>query len=73
MGNVVVWKPAHTQLYSAKVIMDVFKEAGLPDGVINMISVDGPVGGKVMSMHPDLFGVHFTGSTGVFKKYGSHR
>lgn len=68
MGNVVVWKPAHTQLYSAKVIMDIFKEAGLPDGVINMISVDGPVGGKVMSMHPDFVGVHFTGSTGVFKK-----
>lgn len=68
MGNVVVWKPAHTQMYSAKVIMDVLHEAGLPDGVINMISVDGPVGGKVMSTHPDFVGVHFTGSTEVFKR-----
>lgn len=68
MGNVVVWKPAHTQLYSARVIMEIFKEAGLPDGVINMISVPGPTGGKVMSTHPDFVGVHFTGSTGVFKK-----
>lgn len=68
MGNVVVWKPAETQIYSAAVIMEVFKEAGLPDGVINMITVDGPVGGKVMSRHPDFVGVHFTGSTEVFKK-----
>jgi 1-pyrroline-5-carboxylate dehydrogenase len=68
MGNVVVWKPAETQVYSAAVIMDVFKEAGLPDGVINMITVDGPVGGKVMARHPDFVGVHFTGSTEVFKK-----
>jgi 1-pyrroline-5-carboxylate dehydrogenase len=68
MGNVVVWKPSETQVYSAKVIMDVFKEAGLPDGVINMVLVDGPVGGKVMSTHPDFVGVHFTGSTEVFKK-----
>ncbi len=68
MGNVVVWKPAQTQLYSAIVIMEVLKLAGLPDGVINMISVPGPVGGKVMAMHPDFVGVHFTGSTEVFKK-----
>jgi 1-pyrroline-5-carboxylate dehydrogenase len=68
MGNVVVWKPSETQIYSAAVIMDVFKEAGLPDGVINMVLVDGPVGGKVMSTHPDFVGVHFTGSTEVFKK-----
>lgn len=68
MGNVVVWKPAQTQLYSAKVIMEIFKAAGLPDGVINMISVPGPVGGKVMSRHQDFVGVHFTGSTEVFKK-----
>ncbi len=68
MGNVVVWKPSETQIYSAAVIMDVFKEAGLPDGVINMVIVDGPVGGKVMSTHPDFVGVHFTGSTEVFKK-----
>ena len=68
MGNVVVWKPSETQAYSAKVIMDVFKEAGVPDGVINMVIVPGPVGGKVMSMHPDFVGVHFTGSTEVFKR-----
>ncbi len=68
MGNVVVWKPAETQMYSAAVIMEIFKEAGLPDGVINMICVPGPVGGKIMSKHPDFVGVHFTGSTEVFKK-----
>ncbi|MBN2174003.1 MAG: L-glutamate gamma-semialdehyde dehydrogenase [Bacteroidales bacterium] len=68
MGNVVVWKPAENQVYSAQVLMEIFMEAGLPDGVINMIMVPGPVGGKIMSMHPDFVGVHFTGSTEVFKK-----
>jgi 1-pyrroline-5-carboxylate dehydrogenase len=68
MGNVVVWKPAETQIYSANVLMEIFREAGLPDGVINMIFVPGQIGGKVMSMHPDFVGVHFTGSTEVFKK-----
>jgi len=68
MGNVVVWKPAESQIYSAAVIMEIFKEAGLPDGVINLVFVNGPVGGKVMSTHPDFVGVHFTGSTEVFKK-----
>ncbi len=68
MGNVVVWKPSNTQVYSAAVIMEILREAGLPDGVINMIVVPGPVGGKVMSEHPDFVGVHFTGSTEVFKK-----
>ena len=68
MGNVVVWKPSETQIYSAAVIMDIFKEAGLPDGVINMVFVDGPAGGKVMATHPDFVGVHFTGSTEVFKR-----
>ena len=68
MGNVVVWKPAAAQIYSAAVIMEVLKEAGLPDGVINMVNVSGPVGGKVMAEHPDFVGVHFTGSTQVFKK-----
>ncbi|MBE0639168.1 MAG: L-glutamate gamma-semialdehyde dehydrogenase [Bacteroidales bacterium] len=68
MGNVVVWKPAATQIYSAAVLMEIFREAGLPDGVINMVNVNGPVGGKVMSEHPDFVGVHFTGSTEVFKK-----
>jgi len=68
MGNVVVWKPAATQIYSAAVIMEIFREAGLPDGVINMVNVNGPVGGKVMAEHPDFVGVHFTGSTEVFKR-----
>ncbi len=68
MGNVVVWKPAETQIYSANIIMDIFREAGLPDGVINMVFVDGPTGGRVMSKHPDFVGVHFTGSNAVFNK-----
>lgn len=67
MGNTVVWKPAYTQVYSAKVLMEVFKEAGLPDGVINLIYVDGPVAGEVVFNHPDFAGLHFTGSTGVFQ------
>ena len=65
-GNVVIWKPAYTQIYSANIIMQVFKEAGLPDGVINLIYVDGPILGKVCFSHPDFAGVHFTGSTNVF-------
>lgn len=68
MGNVVVWKPANTQVYSAKIIMDIFREAGLPDGVINLIFVPGPVGGKVMAEHKDFVGVHFTGSNAVFNR-----
>jgi len=67
MGNVVVWKPAETQVYSAQIIMELFKEAGLPDGVINMVTVDGPVAGDVVFNHKDFAGLHFTGSTGVFK------
>lgn len=67
MGNVVIWKPAETQVYSANVIMEVFREAGLPDGVINLITVDGSVAGDVIFKHPDFSGLHFTGSTGVFK------
>jgi len=67
MGNVVVWKPADTQVYSVQVIMDLFKAAGLPDGVINMVTVDGPVAGDIIFKHPDFSGLHFTGSTGVFK------
>ena len=67
MGNVVVWKPADTQVYSAKVIMELFQAAGLPDGVINMITVDGPVAGEVIFKHKDFAGLHFTGSTGVFR------
>jgi len=65
-GNVVVWKPANTQIYAAQMIMRILKEAGLPDGVINLIYVDGPTIGKVCFAHPDFGGVHFTGSTGVF-------
>jgi 1-pyrroline-5-carboxylate dehydrogenase len=68
MGNTVVWKPAYTQVYSAKVLMEVFKAAGLPDGVINLIYVDGPVAGEVVFNHPDFAGLHFTGSTGVFQQ-----
>jgi 1-pyrroline-5-carboxylate dehydrogenase len=67
MGNVVIWKPAFTQVYAANVIMKVFKEAGLPDGVINMVLVDGPVAGDIIFKHPDFSGVHFTGSTKVFQ------
>ena len=67
MGNVVVWKPAFTQIYSANVIMALFKEAGLPDGVINLIYTDGPETGEIVFNHPDFAGLHFTGSTGVFR------
>ena len=67
MGNVVVWKPSDTQVYSAEVIMQIFQEAGLPDGVINMVTCDGPVAGDVVFKHPDFAGLHFTGSTGVFR------
>ncbi|MFT4738673.1 MAG: 1-pyrroline-5-carboxylate dehydrogenase [Cyclobacteriaceae bacterium] len=67
MGNTVIWKPAYTQIYSAQVIMELFKEAGLPDGVINMIYVDGPEVGEVVFNHKDFAALHFTGSTSVFK------
>ena len=65
-GNVVVWKCAHTQIYSAQMFMRILKEAGLPDGVINLIYVDGPTLGDICFSHPDFAGIHFTGSTGVF-------
>ncbi|WCL80953.1 L-glutamate gamma-semialdehyde dehydrogenase [Saprospira sp. CCB-QB6] len=67
MGNVVVWKPSDTQIYSAKVIMDLFMEAGLPAGVVNMVFADGPVAGEVCFKHPELSGLHFTGSTKTFQ------
>lgn len=67
MGNTIVWKPAYTQIYSANVLMEVFKEAGVPDGVINLIYVDGPTAGDIIFKHPDFAGIHFTGSTGVFQ------
>ncbi len=65
-GNVVIWKCANTQIYSAQMFMRILKEAGLPDGVINLIYVDGPTIGRVCFNHKDFAGVHFTGSTGVF-------
>jgi 1-pyrroline-5-carboxylate dehydrogenase len=67
-GNVVIWKPAHTQIYSAQMFMRILKEAGLPDGVINLVYVSGPTIGKVCFSHRDFAGVHFTGSTGVFNQ-----
>ncbi len=67
MGNTVVWKPADTQVYSAYVLMEVFREAGVPDGVINLVFVQGPDAGEVIFEHPDFAGLHFTGSTGVFQ------
>ena len=67
MGNVIVWKPAESQMYSAQVLMELFKAAGVPDGVINLISVDGPTAGDVIFKNRDFAGLHFTGSTGVFR------
>jgi len=67
MGNTVVWKCSNTQVYSAKVLMDVFIEAGVPAGVINLMLVSGPVAGEEIFNHPDFAGIHFTGSTGVFQ------
>lgn len=68
MGNTVVWKPAETQIYSARVIMEILMEAGLPDGVINLMFVDGTTAGEVIFNHRDFAGIHFTGSTGVFQR-----
>ena len=67
MGNTVVWKPAESQIFSAAVVMEILQEAGLPDGVINLIYVDGPVAGDIIFSHYDFAGLHFTGSTGVFQ------
>jgi len=67
MGNVVVWKPADTQVYSAQLLMRVLKEAGLPDGVINLVYAPGPEVGEVIFNHVDFAGIHFTGSTAVFR------
>jgi 1-pyrroline-5-carboxylate dehydrogenase len=69
MGNVVVWKPARTQVYSAKVLMELFKEAGLPDGVINMVTGDSAMITNTILDHKDFAGIHFTGSTGVFNSF----
>ncbi|MEA3392059.1 MAG: L-glutamate gamma-semialdehyde dehydrogenase [Candidatus Marinimicrobia bacterium] len=67
MGNTVVWKPSRTQLYSAYFLMKLFKEAGLPDGVINFLPGSGKQIGDIVLPHPDLAGIHFTGSTKVFQ------
>lgn len=67
MGNVVVWKPSDSQVFSAKVIMDVFREAGVPAGVINMVMGDPVMITETILSHPDFSGLHFTGSTQVFK------
>jgi len=67
MGNVVVWKPSNTQVYSANVLMEVFKAAGVPDGVINLIYPSGPDAADVVFNHKDFAGIHFTGSTEVFQ------
>ena len=67
LGNVVVWKPAETQIYSAKVIMELFHAAGLPDGVINMVTVGGKEISKVIFEDKNFAGLHFTGSTEVFR------
>uniref|UniRef100_UPI00404B3F3B L-glutamate gamma-semialdehyde dehydrogenase n=1 Tax=Gelidibacter sp. TaxID=2018083 RepID=UPI00404B3F3B len=68
MGNVVVWKPSDSQIYSAKVVMDVFKEAGVPAGVINMVFGDPIMITNTVLSHPDFSGLHFTGSTFIFKE-----
>jgi 1-pyrroline-5-carboxylate dehydrogenase len=76
MGNVVVWKPSDHQVFSANVLMDVFREAGLPDGVINMVFGDPEMITNTVLESPDFAGIHYTGSTTVFKnlwgKIGTH-
>lgn len=67
MGNTVVWKPANSAIYSANMLMQIFREAGLPDGVINLVYVSGPVAGDVIFNNADFGGIHFTGSTRVFQ------
>jgi 1-pyrroline-5-carboxylate dehydrogenase len=67
MGNVVVWKPSNTAIYSAYVLYKIFREAGVPDGVINLIYPSGPDAADVIFQHPDFAGIHFTGSTAVFQ------
>lgn len=67
MGNVVIWKPSDSQVFSAKIIIDVFKEAGVPDGVINVVFGDALMITDTILASPDFAGIHFTGSTHVFK------
>lgn len=66
MGNVCVWKPSKTAVYSAYIVMKILQEAGLPDGVINLVYCSGPVASEVVFSHKEFAGIHFTGSTGVF-------
>jgi 1-pyrroline-5-carboxylate dehydrogenase len=72
MGNVVLWKPARTQVYAASILMDIFREAGLPDGVINLVYGNSSGFSKIVFSHPDFAGVHFTGSTEVFQSFWKH-
>ncbi len=67
MGNTIVWKPSKTAVYSAQLLMKIFKKAGVPDGVINLVYVSGPDAADVIFNSPDFAGIHFTGSTGVFQ------
>lgn len=67
MGNTIVWKASNTQIYSADILMQLFKEAGIPDGVINLVHVSGQEAGEVIFSHKDFGGIHFTGSTAVFQ------
>ena len=67
MGNVVLWKPSDNQVLTAKITMDIFKEAGLPDGVINMVTGDPEMITDIALKHPEFSGLHFTGSTSVFR------
>ena len=67
MGNTIVWKPANTQILAASIMMQVFNEAGVPPGVINLVYVSGPEAGEVIFNHPEFAGIHFTGSTSVFQ------
>ena len=71
-GNVVVWKPADKQIFSAWIFMKILQEAGLPDGVINLVYADGPELGDICFGHSDFAGVHFTGSTAVFNTIWKH-
>ena len=67
MGNVNIWKPSDSQVYSTRIILDLFKEAGVPDGVINVVYGDPAMITETLLSHPDFAGIHFTGSTSVFK------
>ena len=72
MGNTAIWKPASSTVYPAHFIMQLFKEAGLPDGVINLLPGSGSIVGNQVLSHPKLAGIHFTGSTGVFQGMWKH-